>query len=198
MSAVESTQTVILGDLASEETNVSLATSNPGTGLVATALAATLLVGTSHTFSGCEAWSFDKYMNPGLHEYLGSGDTIVVYRHFYNSFLSPGPLPLPIFSASLSHITAWGNADVQFSIRLLSTGDHHPRTITLPRSIVCFSILQHLQRFLWPFPRLYSIPSPVTLHAAALKQAPGSRALGDRVPRDSDDLPIWDTRRVRA
>lgn len=169
--------------------------SNIAAGPVGTVLAVSMIIGTSPTFTGCDIWTFDRFITPGHQTYLGSGDLIVVHRHVFNIFASP--LPLPIFSASLSNIAAWGTDHVEFNVTLLNTDEHHSNTIKLPLAIVRLSLLQRLQQILWPFPRSYTAPSPGTLGIRVRQLSVGAKAIGDRVPRDSDDLPIWDTRTRR-
>ncbi|KAG1790770.1 uncharacterized protein HD556DRAFT_1310316 [Suillus plorans] len=139
-------------------------------GPVATVLAVSMVIGTSPTFTGCDVWTFDKFITPGHHTYLGSGDLIVVHCHVFNIFASP--LPLPIFSGSLSNIAAWGPDHVEFNVTLLNTDEHHSNTIKLPLAIVRLSIVQRLQQILWPFPWSYTAPSPGTL-GIRVRQLPG-------------------------
>ncbi|KAG2339694.1 hypothetical protein BDR05DRAFT_951020 [Suillus weaverae] len=102
----------------------------PPVGPVVTALAATLTVGASLSFSGLDTWSFDNYITPGPQEDLGSGDAIIV--------------------------------------------------------------------FFLPFPRSSPPPVPVVPRHRMARHSRKGRPIGDRVARDSDDLPIWDTQARRT
>lgn len=165
----------------------------PTVGPLMIALAATLIVGISHTVAGSNVWSFDCFITPGSHLTLGTGDHVMVYRHVQNSLIYP--LPLPIFSAVLSKIVAWGCDHLEFQVKDITTGTPYPKTIKLPRSIVRLSTTQLLRNMLCPFPRLSTSPQPTTPHPSARPRFVGHKVIGDRVPRDSDDLPIWDSHR---
>ncbi|KAG2136460.1 hypothetical protein DEU56DRAFT_913036 [Suillus clintonianus] len=189
MTAANSHHTIVFG----ESTTSANPTETTPVGPLVTALAATLIIGTSHTFASNDVWSFDSCITPGPQKTIGSGDHIIVYRHCFKSFVDP--LPPPVFSAVLSHIAAWGNDHVEFAIKDINTSKHHSRTIKLPLTVVRLSLLQHLRQFIFPFPRSSTPPSPINQYISAPKPLAGARAIGDRVPRDSDDLPIWDTQK---
>ncbi|KAG1823014.1 hypothetical protein EV424DRAFT_1609121 [Suillus variegatus] len=165
----------------------------PPIGALTTAIAATLVVGLANTIAGSVIWSFDRYVTPSEHPTLGTGDHIAVYRHIHNHLVYP--LPLPIFTAKLHRIVAWGHNHIEFSLRGLITEVILEETIQLPSSIIRLSTSQHLRRMLCPLPRC----SPASKKAPhCLPPHPrfkGDKAIGDRVPRDSDDLPIWDKHR---
>ncbi|KAG1777108.1 hypothetical protein EV702DRAFT_1197426 [Suillus placidus] len=176
MSAITSHDTIAFGG-ASLTTPMS--STAPPVGPVVTALAATLTVEVSLSFSGLDTWSFDNYIAPGPQDDLGSGDAIIVYRHIFNCLLTPA------FTCVLG-------------VKVLNTGIVHPRSIRLPITIVRFSVMQHLRRFLLPFPRSSPPPVPVVPHHRIARHSVKGRPIGDQVARDSDDLPIWDTQARRT
>ncbi|KAG1797339.1 uncharacterized protein HD556DRAFT_1306507 [Suillus plorans] len=186
MASVAAYNTIIFGDNTSGSPSPL-----PPVGALVVVLAASLVLGTSHTFASLDSWSFDSFITPGNHERLGTGDHILVYRQVFNSFVHP--LPLPVFSAAIDSIAGWGRKQIEFRIRDLNTGNYYPNTIRLPLEIVHLSRWQQMQKFLYPFPRMTTPPSPPTRQSK--KQDLQSRSggiIGDRVPRDSDGLPIWD------
>ncbi|KAG1728680.1 hypothetical protein EDB19DRAFT_2027943 [Suillus lakei] len=176
-----------------EETNFkSLSSSSPPKlDPSAVIIAASLTVGRAHNLVCPDAWSFDSFITPGNRENLGTGDRIIVYRQMFNPFINP--LPLPAFSGTLDNIVAWGSGQIVFGVRGLNTENFHPKTIRLPLVIVRLSTWQHIRRIFFPFPRIVIplAPSIEQLHKRAKRLRELGR-IGDRVPRDSDGLPIWE------
>ncbi|KAG1775654.1 hypothetical protein EV702DRAFT_1046761 [Suillus placidus] len=153
MTSVGAYNTVVFGISNPERPPLS-----PPVGPLAVVLAASLMIGTSHTFASPDSWSFDSFITPNDQETLGTGDLILVYRQVFNSFVQP--LPLPVFSATLDSIVAWGRDHVEFVVTDFNTGSNHPKTIRLPLVVVQLSVWQHLQSWFYPFPRTASAPSP--------------------------------------
>jgi hypothetical protein len=149
-----------------------------------------LIIGRSHTLVCPDSWSFDSFITPGNHENLGTGDCILVYRQVFNSFVHP--LPLPVFSATLDNIVAWGSNHIVFGVRILNTENIHPKTIRLPLAIVCLSMWQHIKKILYPFPRIAIPPAPSKVQLRKRALWPKELGIiGDCVPQNSDSLPIW-------
>ncbi|KAG1720857.1 uncharacterized protein EDB91DRAFT_1256797 [Suillus paluster] len=169
--------------------NVNLPIDCPPAGALITMSAACLILGMSHSLSGLETWSFDSFIVPGSKATLGVGDKIVVYRHI-NTILT-SPLPLPLFAATLSKVVSCGSNHVEFCLRDLNTGSLHPKTIKLPLCITRLSRPQRIKRALLLYPRSSSPPPRTPLKVLVRAKTPRlSRHKGDRVLRDSDDLPI--------
>ncbi|KAG2138543.1 hypothetical protein DEU56DRAFT_912408 [Suillus clintonianus] len=161
------------------------------TNLLTRALAASLLIGTSHTFASPDSWKVDKYVIPGEKKILGVGDIFMVHREIHTT--SIGTLSMPVFVARLSHIVAWGHTHIEFGIENLNTGYPHQKTIKLPFSVIRLSILQRLRKLVFPFPRCPDpLPNPPRPLLPIHHKPAGN--VGDCAPRDSDGLPIWNRR----
>lgn len=167
-----------------------------GAGAVRNCLAASLLLGTSLTFAHEDLWRCDHYVLPDHQKTLGIGDIFIVHRNVHTSWTDP--LSLPAFTAQLTHIVGWGDNCVEFELRNLSTGCTHHKTLTLRMDLVRLSRRQRISRFLWPFPRCSPSPGPLPPIHSTPRHKRFSRVKGDRVPRDSDGLPIWHTVRASA
>lgn len=165
----------------------------PPIGALTTAIAATLVVGLANTITGGVIWSFDRYITLSEHPTLGTGDQIAVYSHIHNPLVYP--LPLPIFSAKLHQIVGWGRNHIEFSLKDLITEVTLKEAIQLPSSIIWLSTSQHLRQILCPLPRCYPASQKVPHCLPPHPHFKGDKAIGDWVPRDSDDLPIWDKHR---
>jgi hypothetical protein len=69
--------------------------------------------------------------------------------------------------------------------------------LRLPLDSIHLSFGQRLRRLLWPFPHctvITPVASPLP-HIPHHRRFSGAVTQGDRVPRDSDGLPMWE--RVR-
>ncbi|KAG2744528.1 hypothetical protein P692DRAFT_20877961 [Suillus brevipes Sb2] len=166
-------------------------------GALVTALAASLIVGTSPHFAFPDTWIFDRYITPNHPYLLGTNDIVFIYREFRDAQITPRPIP--IVAATLTDIVGWGKDQVEFGLRDHKTDCDHRKTLTLPRSVTRLSKKQRLKGALFLFPS----PSIPPLHPGPSRK-PTSRGRRDsllpeenrrgRIQRDSDDLPIWERR----
>lgn len=163
-------------------------------GAVETCLASSLLIGTSHIFADEDLRKCDRYIVPNHQKTLGVGDIFIIQRDVHTSWADP--LSLPTFTAQLTHIVGWGTDQVEFKVKNLNTGCTHHKNLKLPLSLVRLSRRQHISRLLWPFPRCSPNPEPVPPICPVPHHKCFSGVRGDRVPRDSDGLPIWHTTRA--
>lgn len=162
-----------------------------GDGVVSTCLAASLLTGTSHTFANQDLWKYDRYILPDHNKTLGVGDVFLICREVHSSWSQP--LHLPVFRAQLNHIVAWGKDCVEFQVTNLNTGCIHHKPLKLCLSVVHLSWRQRISRFIWPFPCCSPRPAALPPVTFVPRHRRFSGVRGDRVPRDSDGLPIWHT-----
>lgn len=165
-------------------------------GAIMPLLASGLLLGFTPCFAGHETWSYDSYVSPGNKTSLGAGDIVWVYRHLHTPLTSS--LPLLVLIATLGHVVSYGSNHVEFQLHDLNTGGLLRKTIKLSLSIARLSKSQQLRKKLSLYPRSSSPPPSGTHTAPVLDRGLRlSHHIGDRVLRDSDDLPVWgENRRV--
>lgn len=175
--------------LTDDHSSVVHQTTSPS-GPVTAGITAALLLGTSHTFSGLDTWRSDHYVIPHHTSTLGVGDTFFICRTVHTAWTNC--LSLPAFEAQLTAIVGWGDDLVEFQVTNLTTGCIHHTTLLLPLYLTRLSGKERLSRRLWPFPRCSKSLATHPLKVIIPRHQRFSRVIGDRVPRDSDGLPIWD------
>ncbi|KAG2742179.1 hypothetical protein P692DRAFT_20879424 [Suillus brevipes Sb2] len=166
-------------------------------GALVTALAASLIIGTSPSFAHPDTWVFDRYITPNHPHLLGLNDVVYIYREFHDSAITPSPLP--VVAATLTEIVGWGRDLVEFGLRDHNTGCTHRKTLTLPRSATRLSRKQWWKGTLSPYPAPSNPPPyPGPPHKPTSRGRRDSissdRDRRGRVPRDSNNLPMWDKR----
>lgn len=169
-------------------------TSYPSSGSLAFLTSGWLLLGLSPALSGLDIQCFDDFTFPGSPSHLRVGDTIVAYRHV-DTLLTPA-LAVPRLAVTLSKVVSYGSNHIEFRLHSTNSGHHLPKTVKLPLCVVCLSRAQRIRRALFLYPRSSSSPPRSPLKDLRDNTSPQlARHIGDRVARDSDDLPIWDKRR---